>query len=140
MDKQCQRILLLILDGCCFAGKPASMSSVFILSGPPYDLIAAFANDGIYRPSVDLGVDEMTSLAHTINENNPWWMVDLERAYCIWAVRILNRGILCYYCGFHLEHQFIKQISKREKKLMIFFDFRKFLGKKVFCFSTMLVL
>ena len=114
MDKQCQRILLLILDGCCFAGKPASMSSVFILSGPPYDLIAAFANDGIYRPSVDLGVDEMTSLAHTINENNPWWMVDLERAYCIWAVRILNRGMLCYYCGFRLKYQFLKQIYNKK--------------------------
>ena len=111
MGKQCLRMLSLFLGCCCFAGKPASMSSVFILSGPPYDLIAAFANDGIYRPSVDLGVDEMTSLAHSLNENNPWWMVDLERAYCIWAVGILNRGTFSNYSSFYLKHQFLKQIS-----------------------------
>ena len=85
------------MSGCCFAGKPASMSSVYTVESINYDLKAAFGNDGIYRPPGDLFKDERVSLANTLNESNPWWMVDLEGVHCIWAVRILNRGTFCNY-------------------------------------------
>ena len=76
------------------------MSSVLAhtLDGTVYNLIAAFGNDGIYRPPGDFSAYEMASLVHTLEEDNPWWMVDLEGVYCIWAVRILNRGR--YYCNY----------------------------------------
>ena len=80
--------ILLLIENFCFAGKPASMSSVFTIKDTTYDLKAAFANDGIYHPPGD----KRSSLAHTLHENNPWWMVDLQSVHCIWAVRILNRG------------------------------------------------
>ena len=98
MSKICELISSFLLDVICIAGKPASMSSV------NYDTKAAFANDGIYRPPGNKVIDEIVSLAHTLNENNPWWMVDLEHAYCIWAVRILNRGNFCNYLSFHHKH------------------------------------
>ena len=73
------------------SGKPASMSSVLmsVKEGADYPLMAEFGNDGIYQPQTD----EMSSLVHTMKERDPWWMVDLKGVYCIWAVRILNRGI-----------------------------------------------
>ena len=80
------------MPDCCFSGKPAGMSSVYTLKKTAYDLKAAYANDGIYRPPGDLDGDKKGSLAHTLHENNPWWIVDLQSVYCIWAVRILNRG------------------------------------------------
>ena len=43
----------------------------------------------IYLPPAD---DERFSIAHTINEYQPWWRVDLQQIHCIWAVNILNRG------------------------------------------------
>ena len=72
------------------------MSSVLLYTkhGIIRSLVAAFGNDGIYRPPGNTVIEEVISLAHTEEEDNPWWMVDLEDVYCIWAVRILNRGIL----------------------------------------------
>ena len=46
--------------------------------------------DGIYAP---IGVDERTSIAHTLNEINPWLQIDLEKSFCILAVRIWNRNM-----------------------------------------------
>ena len=76
------------------------MSSVLtnIIDKAKYELVAAFGNDGIYQPPGNTIEDEMISLVHTEKEDNPWWMVDLEGVYCIWAVRILNRGR--YYCNY----------------------------------------
>ena len=80
------------------------MSSVWshTIRGTKYHLKAAFGNDGIYNPG-SLASEEVVSLVHTEKENNPWWMVDLEGVYCIWAVRILNRGIFCNYSSFHFK-------------------------------------
>ena len=82
-------ISLLLLEAFGFAGKPASMSSVLTLRKITYVLKAAFANDG--TPGY-LDRDKKGSLAHTLHENKPWRIVDLGSVYCIWAVRILNRG------------------------------------------------
>ena len=78
------------------------MSSFITITyeGIRYPLTAALGNDGIYDPLDSLAKEELTSLVNTLQEDNPWWMVDLERVYCIWAVRILNRGIL-----YNLKHQ-----------------------------------
>ena len=83
------------------------MSSVLTHTngGIKYHLTAAFANDGIYYPLDNSAKEELVSLAHTEKENNPWWMVNLEGVYCIWAVRILNRGILYNYLSFCFMHQ-----------------------------------
>ena len=105
MSKVRRLISSFLLDIICIAGKPASMSSVYTVESTNYDLKAAFANDGIYRPPGNRVIDDIVSLAHTLSEKNPWWMVDLERAYCIWAVRILNRGNFCKYLSFDLKHQ-----------------------------------
>ena len=48
------------------------------------------AVDGIYLPPDG---HEAVSLAHSDSkDNSPWWMVDLEHVYCVWAVNILNRA------------------------------------------------
>ena len=104
MSKVRELISLFLPDVVCIAGRPASMSSVYTVESINYDLKAAFANDGIYFPPGNSVIDEIVSLAHTLNENNPWWMVDLEHVYCIWAVRILNRGTFCNYLSFHHQH------------------------------------
>jgi len=44
------------------------------------------AVDGIYE-SINVG----KSLAHSNEENRPWWRVDLGDVRCVWAVNILNR-------------------------------------------------
>ena len=46
--------------------------------------------DGIYAP---IGVHEQTSLAHTLNENNPWIQIDLGKSFCISAVKVWNRNM-----------------------------------------------
>ena len=99
----------LIVPSRCFfylSGKPASMSSVLmsVKEGADYPLMAEFGNDGIYQPQTD----EMSSLVHTMKERDPWWMVDLEGVYCIWAVRILNRGINLFSFLFSRLIKFLK--------------------------------
>ena len=46
------------------------------------------AVDGIYA------IESEESLAHSDWEENPWWRVDLGGVHCIWAIEVLNRGIL----------------------------------------------
>ena len=46
--------------------------------------------DGIYAP---VGVNELTSVAHTGYEKNPWLQIDLEKSFCISAVKIWNRNM-----------------------------------------------
>ena len=53
---------------------------------------ASHANDGIYRPTDKSEAGEKLSIAHTSYQSQPWWRVDLEKIYCVWAVNILNRG------------------------------------------------
>lgn len=53
-----------------------------------FDEYAERANDGIYHDEAEY----LGSMAHTNEEANPWWRVDLGRVHCIYAVRILNRG------------------------------------------------
>ena len=90
------------------------MSSVWshTIRGTKYPLKAAFGNDGIYNPG-SLTSEEVVSLAHTDKENNPWWMVDLEGVYCIWAVRILNRGIFYNYSSFCFTHHISKYLKNK---------------------------
>ena len=70
-------------------GKPSLLSSTF--KSDKFGLLEAkYANDGVYRAKGD--ISELSSLAHSEREDNPWWRVDLLRIHCIWAVNILNRG------------------------------------------------
>lgn len=66
------------------------MSSVYFETNDDvlYVHTADKAVDGIY---VYPG-DELYSVAHTQQEDNPWWRVDLERVHCVRAVNILNKG------------------------------------------------
>ncbi|XP_033011949.1 fucolectin-1-like [Lacerta agilis] len=48
------------------------------------------AVDGIYSGDFHQG-----SCAHTNDENNPWWLVDLESEYAIAAVLVKNRADCC---------------------------------------------
>ena len=75
-------------------GKPAKQSSTFIDTRSYPHLVheASYANDGVYRPLFPNITYELSSLAHSLREDNPWWRVDLLRVHCIWAVNILNRG------------------------------------------------
>ena len=74
------------------------MSSVFrhVVNDISIFLLAKFANDGVYLTPTNTTFAETASLAHTNTEVNPWWMVDLEDVYCVWAVRILNRAGISY--------------------------------------------
>jgi len=45
------------------------------------------AVDGIYEPAKGAH----SSMAHSNEENRPWWRVDLGDVHCVWAVNILNR-------------------------------------------------
>ena len=74
------------------------MSSVYVhvVNGISNHLLAKFANDGVYLTSTNTTFAETASLAHTKTEVNPWWMVDLEDVYCVWAVKILNRAGISY--------------------------------------------
>ena len=63
-------------------GKQATMSSVKDLTQDPNKAV-----DGIYA------TESGDSLAHSENEVNPWWRVDLGGAHCIWAINVLNRGM-----------------------------------------------
>ena len=76
------------------------MSSVLtnIIDKAKYELVAAFGNDGIYRPPGNSSTFLMVPLAHTEEEDNPWWMVDIEGVYCICAVNIQRRNLLNIYC------------------------------------------
>ena len=75
------------------------MSSLFVADGqdPPYPLLAMYANDGVYETDTTTWKTEVASLAHTLDEVNPWWMVDLQDVYCVWALRILNRSGISNY-------------------------------------------
>lgn len=67
------------------SAKPATMSSQYQATSTKYQ--AGNANDGIY-----VDADDYHSLAHSLNEAQPWWRVDLEAIHCVKAVRILNRA------------------------------------------------
>ena len=45
-----------------------------------------FAVDGIYESQ-----NEVSSLAHTQVDINPWIQIDLSQSYCISAVKVWNR-------------------------------------------------
>lgn len=70
---------------CLLTGKSCQMSTYHDRSR----FSANKAVDGIYTTTE---AEKDTSLAHTRREQGPWWRVDLSTAYCIWAVRILNRA------------------------------------------------
>jgi len=69
-----------------FLDKVAKMSSLYIHSRPSFTFEAELAVDGIYKSKND-----HLSLAHSREENRPWWRVDLGNVHCVWAVNILNR-------------------------------------------------
>ena len=77
-------------------GKPSLLSSTYT-SGRFGFLEAKYANDGVYRSHGN--ISELSALAHSHKEDNPWWRVELLRVHCIWAVNILNRGD-CKYTFF----------------------------------------
>ena len=47
----------------------------------------SFAVDGIYESQ-----NEVSSLAHTQVDINPWIQIDLSQSYCISAVKVWNRN------------------------------------------------
>lgn len=70
------------------------MSSIFA-DGSTNTYEAGKAVDGIYLPRP---VSELGSIAHAEQDDRkPWWRVNLEQVYCIWAVNVLNRA----YVGGH---------------------------------------
>ena len=72
-----------------FLGKPATASSKYNEPVESHTLDASKLVDGIYVPDES---DQFQSMGHTAeNDHAPWWRVDLQRVYCIWAVNILNR-------------------------------------------------
>ena len=76
---------------CMILGKPAFLSSTYT-HNKYGSFEASKANDGVYCPQTTTSDVELSSLAHSKREDNPWWRVDLLRVHCIWAVNILNRG------------------------------------------------
>ena len=66
-----------------YTGKPAELSDT------KSDYNADKAVDGIYEPPSG---SELSSLAHSNTGNRPWWRVDLQNIYCVFAVNILNRS------------------------------------------------
>ena len=44
--------------------------------------------NGIYAP---IGMIELTSMAHTTEENHPWIQIKLSQNFCVSAVKIWNR-------------------------------------------------
>ena len=65
-------------------GKLASQDSTYEDGFRYYG--AGNAVDGIYIPS------NIPSLTHTLGTDNPWWRVDLNGTYCVWAVNVLIRS------------------------------------------------
>ena len=59
------------------------MSSVSYPNNDPNKAV-----DGIYA------TESVDSIAQSNSEENPWWRVDLGGLHCVWAVEVLNRGIL----------------------------------------------
>jgi len=70
-----------------FADKSAKQSSDHVNTKGLYTYEAAKAVDGIYEPTDGA----YSSMAHSNEENRPWWRVDLGDVRCVWAVNILNR-------------------------------------------------
>ncbi|XP_033012058.1 fucolectin-1-like [Lacerta agilis] len=68
-------------------GRRAYQSSTF-----PYAILGSAdkAVDGIYSGDFQQG-----SCAHTDNDKNPWWFVDLDSEYAIAAVLVKNRADCC---------------------------------------------
>ena len=83
-------------------GKPAFLSSTYDSSHVGLHK-ASYANDGVYRPQGTIGIAELSSIAHSLREDNPWWRVDLLRLHCIWAVNVLNRGDCKYILDISVE-------------------------------------
>ena len=72
-----------------YLGKPASASSIHPYTLNSHALDASKLVDGIYVPEEN---DKFQSMCHThLDDHAPWWRVDLQHVYCIWAVNILNR-------------------------------------------------
>ncbi|XP_067949624.1 uncharacterized protein [Watersipora subatra] len=88
-EEKGHEIYVMEVDHHLAQGKPVVMSSVYRSNSKPTTFYGSFAVDGIYLPPE---YDKILSLAHTHLENNPWLRVNLQTIYCIWAVRILNRG------------------------------------------------
>jgi len=66
----------------------------------PFLSFEAFkAVDGIYEPKEWI----RDSLAHSNEENRPWWKVDLGDVRCVWAVNILNRFTSKSDCQFDYD-------------------------------------
>ena len=82
--------------------KPAFQSSTLKLEdGSEYP--ANLAVDGIHNAVFSAG-----HCTHTTQEENPWWMVDLQAETEVSSVTITNREDCC--CKFHIIH-FIVVIS-----------------------------
>ncbi|XP_071948834.1 uncharacterized protein [Antedon mediterranea] len=65
-------------------GKPTKQSSVLVVAGDPRG--SDLAVDGDPNPFFNSG-----SCTHTHNDFEPWWTVDLEKAYAVQFVDIVNR-------------------------------------------------
>lgn len=65
-------------------GKPAQQ-----LSAPFAKHSAGKAVDGIYVPTGHY--HSSMSAGRTVSK--PWWRVDLEAFYCVWAVKVLNGAL-----------------------------------------------
>lgn len=69
---------------CLPTDKPAWLSSLY-----REDTTADEAVDGIYV--IEPPIDEAVSIAHSQEQINPWWRVNLQEIHCIIAVNITNR-------------------------------------------------
>ena len=76
---------LIWVDTPLFVGKPVNMSSQLPCTGK-FCFPGSRAVDGIYVPAVD--EDILTSLAHTLREDNPYIQIDLQGNHCIFAVKV----------------------------------------------------
>lgn len=77
---------------------------------------ASNCNDGITQPPL---VSEYTYIAETQNEPNPWWQVDLEMNYLVYAVDFHNRHHCCKFT--HLNYKLwviLKQKNKHNNDLL----------------------
>lgn len=71
-------VMLILLFAIINTDKPASGSSLY----RNHMWFPNDANDGIYG----------SSFFHSGLQYQPWWRVNLEKVYCVWAMNILNRA------------------------------------------------
>ena len=72
-----------------FSEAQVEMSSIYRCH-QGYCFEGSKAVDGIYEPGPE---SELSNLAHTDDEPNPWIQINLDQAYCIIAVKVWNRVI-----------------------------------------------